>query len=96
MDANAQSFGKKKDINTPQIIRNRANDSDSTNNRTFNKVNELLQYNRSGPQITENSHIPYKRFLNTLLVSFITWVNLTMRFSGPHSLVDTKTTEFES
>ena len=51
---------------------------------------------RSGPQINENLHIRYERFLYTLLVSFITRVNLIRRFSGPHSLVDTKTTGFES
>ena len=44
MDADAQNFGKKKDINTPQIIRNCANDSDSINNRSFDNVDELLQY----------------------------------------------------
>ena len=44
MDADAQNFGKKKDINTPQIIRNCANDSDSINNKSFDNVDELLQY----------------------------------------------------
>ena len=42
MDAYTHNFGK--DINTPQIIRNRANDSDSTNNKSFDNVDELLQY----------------------------------------------------
>ena len=51
---------------------------------------------RSTPQITEKSCIRYERFLNKLLVSFLVRVNLMMTFSGPHSLVDTKTTGFES
>ena len=42
MDADAQN-SRKKDINTPQIIRNRANDSDSTDN-SFDNVDELLQH----------------------------------------------------
>ena len=32
------------DINTPQIIRDRANDTNSTNNKSFDNVDELLQY----------------------------------------------------
>ena len=44
MAADSQHFEKKKDVNTPQIIRNRANDSDSTNDKSFDNVDELLQY----------------------------------------------------
>ena len=44
MDADAQNCGKKKDIITPQIIRGRANDTDSQNNKSFDNVDELLQY----------------------------------------------------
>ena len=44
MDADAQNCGKKKDIITPQIIRDRANDTDSQNNKSFDNVDELLQY----------------------------------------------------
>ena len=44
MDAHAQNCGKKKDINTPQIIKDRASDTDSTNNKSFDNVDELLQY----------------------------------------------------
>ena len=36
-----------------------------------------------------------RKILNTLLVSCIAQANLVMRFSGPHSLVDSKTTGFE-
>ena len=43
MTADTQNFGKKY-VNTPQIIRNHANNSDSTNNKSFNNVDELLQY----------------------------------------------------
>ena len=36
-------IGKKKDINTPQIIKDRASDTDSTNKKSFDNVDELLQ-----------------------------------------------------
>ena len=47
MDADAQNCGKKKDIITPQIIRGRANDTDSQNNKSFDNVDKLLQYSNN-------------------------------------------------
>ena len=44
MDSEAQNCEKEKDINTPQIIRYRVNDTDSTNNKSFDNVDELLLY----------------------------------------------------
>ena len=44
MDTDARNCAKKKDINTPQIIRDRANNTDSTNNKSVDNAEELLQY----------------------------------------------------
>ena len=44
MDADAKNCGKMKDVITPQIIRDRANYTDSQNNKSFDNVDELLQY----------------------------------------------------
>ena len=44
MDSEAQNCEKEKDINTPQIIRYRVNDTDSTNNKSFDNLDELLLY----------------------------------------------------
>ena len=44
MDADAENCGKKKDIITPQIIRDRRNDTDSQNNKSFDNLDELLRY----------------------------------------------------
>ena len=66
---------------------------------SFHKVSSMVfnsAHLRSDPHITKKSHVRYGRFLNTFLVSFIAWLNLIMRFSGPHSLVYTKTIGSES
>ena len=58
MDADAQNCGKKKDINTPQIIRDRANDTDSTNNKRFDNVEKLLQYTSNTRKKRKHSAAP--------------------------------------
>ena len=58
MDADAQNCGKKKDINTAQIIRDRANDTDSTNNKSFDNVDKLLQYTSNTRKKRKHSAAP--------------------------------------